>query len=413
MGAINVIMIGASRSGKTSILASMLNNMKNQQIAQHFIFTENNALEYNRLGREDRADVMLRDIICGMQDMVNPNLVGQSVPKMGALFGTQGMFTYKFRVESDNNQLDIHFTDVPGEHCVNTHIAYDEYISKIKNSQILVVAVDVPSMMYAKLNHRAKLNIGMNLPDEVQEAVQKLGQNFNDSSLFRMVIFVPIKCEYWIHHNLMNEVYSEIKKVYENSIPLIEGYSNIRSFILPVETIGGCEFDHHSEDNKSFILLSNKSAVNGLEHEDEINEKYAFRCEKLAHNSCRLKNGEIYEFEIGDESIQTSERPYHPYFLEEVGIQIPYAWFIRKEDIGYKPKTCEQLLLHILKFSIEAQKDLNTRGLTWWDSVRNFFSFGGYFDEVKLRVFSRKMAALKVNGVLKDIPSSGMLVDKI
>lgn len=413
MGAINVVMIGASRSGKTSILASMLNNVKNQQIAQHFIFTENNSLEYNRLGREDRADVMLRDIICGMQDMVNPNLVGQSVPKMGALFGTQGMFTYKFRVESDNNQLDIHFTDVSGEHCVNTHIAYDEYISKIKSSQILVVAVDVPSMMYAKLNHKAKLNMGMNLPDEVQEAVQKLGQNFNDSRLFRMVIFVPIKCEYWIHHNLMDEVCSEIKKVYENSIPLIKGYSNIRSFILPVETIGGCEFDHHSEDNKSFILLSNRSAINGLEHEDEMNEKYAFRSEKLGSNSFRLKNGEIYELGIGDESILTSERPYHPYFLEEVGIQIPYAWFIRKEDIGYKPKNCEQLLLHILKFSIEAQKDLNTRGLTWWDSVRNFFSFGGYFDEAKLRVFSKKMGVLKEKGVLRDIPFVGKLVDNL
>lgn len=413
MSAINVVMIGASRSGKTSILASMLNNMKNQQIAKYFIFTENNALEYNRLGREDRADVMLRDIICGMQDMVNPNLVGQSVPKMGALVGTQGMFTYKFRVESENNQLDIHFTDVPGEHCVNTHIAYDEYISKIKNSQILVVAVDVPSMMFAKLNHKAILNFGMNLPDEVQEAVQKLGQSFNDSRLFRMVIFVPIKCEYWIHHNLMDDVYSEIKNVYANSISLIKGYSNVRSFILPVETIGGCEFDHHSEDSKSFILLSNHSSINGLEHEDKINERNAFRCEKLGYNSYRLKNGEIYEFEMGDESILTSERPYHPYFLEEVGIQIPYTWFIRKEDIGYKPRNCEQLLLHILKFAIEAQKDLNTRELTWWDSVRNFFTFGGYFDEVKLRVFSERIRTLRGNGVLREIPSIGVLTDKI
>lgn len=403
-------MIGASRSGKTSILASMLNNMKNHQISQHFSFTENNSLEYNKLKKEDKADVMLRDIICGMQDMANPSLFRQSVPKMGALLGTQGMFTYKFRVESGNNQLEIHFTDVPGELCVNTHIAYDEYISKIKNSQILVVAVDVPSMMYAKLNHRAKLNLGMNLPDEVQEAVQKLGQNFNDSRLFRMVIFVPIKCEYWIHHDLMDDVYSEIEKVYENSIPLIEGYSNIRSFILPVETIGGCEFDHHTEDNKSLILLSSKSAIDGLEHEDEMNEKYAFRCECLGNNSYRLKNGAVYELGIGDELMLTSERHYHPYFLEEVGIQIPYAWFIRKGDIGYKPKNCEQLLLHILNFSIEAQRDLNTRDLTWWDRIWNILRFGGYYNEIELRVFSKNIEELKEEGVLMDIPNVGKLV---
>lgn len=416
MNAINVVMIGASRSGKTSILASMLNNMKHQDISKYFIFNDNNALEYNMLSNADKLDVRLRDLICDMQDLVNPNVAGLNVPRMGALKGTDHIFTYRFKVESkssNNTELNVHFTDVPGEYCVNTHLGYDQYVKEVRKSQILVVAVDVPSMMYAKLHHKAKLNVGMNLPDEVNEAAQRLGQDFNDSNLFRMVIFVPIKCEYWIHHNLMNDVYAEIKNVYDDAIATIKNYANMRSFILPVETIGGCEFDHHSEYEDSFLLLSNRSEIGGLKEEDIIEKKSAFRCEKIGTNRCRLKNGEIYELDSKDDLILTTKIPFHPYFLEEVGVQIPYTWYIRKDNIGYKPKDCEQLLLHVLKFAIEAQGWYNMQDVSWWDRLRNVFSFGGYFDKLQLKAFSNGIRELTQNKRLKEIPSVGVLVNSI
>lgn len=416
MSAINVVMIGASRSGKTSILASMLGNMKNQEIAQHFVFTENNALEYNKLNNKEKEDIRLLDIICSMKDLVNPNIAGKSVPKMSSLYGTDAMFTYKFKLESrteSNNKLEIHFTDVPGENCVNTAVAYDEYMSNVKDSQILVVSVDVPSMMYAKLHHKAKLNAGMNLPDEVNEAVQKLGINFNDPELFRMVVFVPIKCEYWVHNDKMDEVYAEIKKVYENAISTINQYSNIRAFILPVETIGGCEFEHHSEGEDSFILLSDKSPIGGLEQEDVINNKSAFRCEKLGNNRFRLKNGEIYECGAGDELILTSERPFHPYFLKEVGVQIPYTWYIRKDDLGYKPKNCEQLLLNVLKFSIEAQVKRNLKNITLRDIILLLITLGKHRGNILLEDFSKKIKGMITDGTLKEVSKEGVLMDNI
>lgn len=416
MSAINVVMIGASRSGKTSILASMLGNMKNQEIAQHFVFTENNALEYNKLNNKEKEDTRLLDIICSMKDLVNPNIAGKSVPKMSSLYGTSAMFTYKFKLESrteSNNELEIHFTDVPGENCVNTAVAYDEYMSKVKDSQILVVSVDIPSMMYAKLHHKAKLNAGMNLPDEVNEAIQKLGINFNDPELFRMVVFVPIKCEYWVHNDKMDEVYAEIKKVYENAISTISQYSNIRAFILPVETIGGCEFEHHSEGEDSFILLSDKSQIGGLEQEDVINNKSAFRCEKLGNNRFRLKNGEVHECSPSDELILTSERHYHPYFLEEVGIQIPYTWYIRKDDIGYKPKNCEQLLLNVLKFSIEAKIKRNWKNITWRDIIRIIRTLDFRLRSIRLSDFSEKIRDMITDGILRDLPEDGVLIDNI
>lgn len=416
MSAINVVMIGASRSGKTSILASMLGNMKNQEIAQHFVFTENNALEYNKLNEKEREDIRLRDIISSMKDLVNPNIAGRSVPKMASLFGTDAMFTYKFKLESrteSDNELEIHFTDVPGENCVNTAIAYDEYMSKVKDSQILVVSVDVPSMMYAKLHDKARLNDGMNLPDEVNEAVQKLGINFNNPELYRMVVFVPIKCEYWVHNDKMDEVYAEIKKVYESAISTIKQYSNIRACILPVETIGGCEFEHHSEGEDSFILLSDKSPIGGLEQEDVINNKSAFRCEKLGNNRFRLKNGEVYECSPSDELILTSERHYHPYFLEEVGVQIPYTWYIRKDDIGYKPKNCEQLLLNVLKFSIEAQVKRNMNNITLRDIILLLVTLGRHRGNILLEDFSKKIKGMITDGTLKEVSKDGVLMDNI
>lgn len=424
--AINVIMIGASRSGKTSILASMLSNMKNPEITQYFVFNEHNAEGYKNLSPKQREDIRLTDIIDSMTDMVNPNIAGRSVPKLSALFGTDAMFTYKFKLESgpvreSKNELEIHFTDVPGEFCVQTAFPYDEYISKVKDSQILVVAVDVPSMMYAKLHHKAKINRGMNLPDEVQNAALLLGQNYNDANLYRMVVFVPIKCEYWIHNNMMDEVYNEIKKVYETSIANIEQYSKVRSFIMPVETIGGCEFDHHSELNESLIMLSDKPEIGNLEHEDEFNGRFAYRCEKLGSTQYRLKNGEIYQSEPKDEFILTSDRPYHPYFLEEVGVQIPYTWYIRNNGVGYAPKNCEQLLLQVVRFSIEALIQRNLKNMTLLDIIKNMFTLGRHKRvNIKLDDFAKSIKEMMADEyyddtapLLKEILENELIKDTI
>lgn len=425
--AINVVMIGASRSGKTSILASMLSNMKNPEINQYFVFNEHNAEGYKNLTPKQKEDIRLTNIIDSMIDMVNPNIAGCSVPKLSALFGTDAMFTYKFKLESgpireSKNKLEIDFTDVPGEFCVQTSYLYDEYISKVKDSQILVVAVDVPSMMYAKLHQRAMINRGMNLPDEVQNAALQLGQNYNDANLYRMVVFVPIKCEYWIHNNMMDEVYAEIKEVYETAIANIEQYSKVRSFIMPVETIGGCEFDHHSELKDSLIMLSDKPKIEDLEHEDEFNGKFAYRCERLGSTQYCLKNGEIYQSESGDEFILTSDRPYHPYFLEEVGVQIPYTWYIRKDKVGYEPKNCEQLLLQVVRFTIEALIQRNLKNMTLLDIIKDIFTLGRHKRiNIKLDDFAKSIKEMMIayedkndgEPLLKEIRENEIIKDSI
>ena len=72
------------------------------------------------------------------------------------------------------------------------------------------------------------------------------------------MIFVPIKCEYWakgIDGHTMDEVYEEVEKVYMTQIELFKRLSRSKILIMPLETIGGLVFDHHSPKNKMKILL--------------------------------------------------------------------------------------------------------------------------------------------------------------
>ena len=70
---LNVVMIGASRSGKTSILASMLEQITCSSIKDYF-FVEDKS-EYCYKEDDERAlEVSLSDNVDVMKDMLNPQL---------------------------------------------------------------------------------------------------------------------------------------------------------------------------------------------------------------------------------------------------------------------------------------------------------------------------------------------------
>ena len=271
--ALNVVMLGASRSGKTSILASMLNNVRNphadNNVNKHFYVRD--VSDYAGLDDpEVQEAVELQANVDGMQELLNPPVQGKYVPKMTNLIGTKVSFTYAFDVTTKLNNLlsdqkiTINFHDIPGEYCSNAKFSMVE--DEIRKAQLLIVAVDVPSLMYAKETGKQSLNTVMNCPNEVYDAVQLLGidccshiedenrRNQELANLLRMVIFVPIKCEYWLQNGQREEINKEIRRVYANTIDRCEKYDNVQALILPVETIGSCVFDHHSEDDNSLIL---------------------------------------------------------------------------------------------------------------------------------------------------------------
>lgn len=434
--ALNVIMIGASRSGKTSILASMLNNVRDSRSesrVNNYFFVDDRS-DYDGLTSEKLCKVNLQENIDGMKDMLKVLVDGYFVPKMAALMGTQDIFKYKMDVNYKLNgiksgkTLSIVFNDVPGEYCTGKY--YNLIEDEVKKSQILIVAVDVPSLMYAKERGLESLNTVMNCTNAVCNAVQDLGTGCYDeisdesernrklADLLRMVIFVPIKCEYWMQNGQMADVIDEIKRVYDRELETCRNFENIQAMVLPIETIGTCLFDHISDEENSLILKYGVPPTSrNYVSEEVIDGKKTVRCEQIAEGQVRLKNGVIYDLRLDDELIDARERKEHPYCYER-GKLIPYTWF-RANSKKFEPRYCELLFCRILKFSImdlakrtghsprEAFDDANN----WWQRVcriPNFLSrfFSGeraaYSDVEQARNFQRNIKEIERLGVLDE-----------
>ncbi len=359
-------MIGASRSGKTSILASMLEQITCSSIKDYF-FVEDKS-EYCYKEDDERAlEVSLSDNVDVMKDLLNPQLnEGKNQPRLAQLTGTTAPFTYDITVQSKTDKwkiekevLHVMFTDLKGESFAKKGYEFDEIEEIIKKAQVLLIAVDVPALMYAKEKKKSGINRYMNLPYEVITATNLLAQEYNDPDLKRMVAFIPIKCEYWMHHNKMDEVYNQIKEVYETSLVSLNNAKNIRVMIMPMETIGGLEFEHYSEDDNSYLLMYGESKDNRKNaelfvEEDFIGNNGVVRCEKISDNQVRIKNGAIYTLCSSDKLILAKERGKYPYVYNEGGkpIAIPFFWFIPTGK-GYEPRYCEQALFQVLMFAIE------------------------------------------------------------
>ena len=70
--------------------------------------------------------------------------------------------------------------------------------------------------MYASAMGKDDYKQKINCNDAVLDLISNLGNNIGEKSP-RLLIFVPIKCEYWakgIDGHTMDEVYEEVEKVY-------------------------------------------------------------------------------------------------------------------------------------------------------------------------------------------------------
>ena len=390
VNALNVVMIGASRSGKTSILASMLEQVTCSVLGDYFYIEDKSEYCY-KVSDKRASEVSLSENVDAMKDLLNPQLnEGKIQPRLAELTGTTAPFTYDITVQSKTDKwkvekevLHVKFTDVKGESFAKRGREFDEIEKIIKQSQVLLVAVDVPALMYAKEKKKSGLNRYMNLPYELITATNMLAQDYNDPDLKRMVAFIPIKCEYWMHHNKMEEVYSQIEEVYKTPLVSLANGKNVRVMIMPMETIGGLEFSHYSDDDNSFLMIYGESRENRSNSDKFIEEDYIggngiVRCEKVSENKVRIKNGAIYTLHPSDKLILAKERGKYPYVYNEgdKAIAIPFFWFIPTGK-GYTPKYCDQALFQVLKFAIECvekqRENESQENLTIIDENPNLF----------------------------------------
>lgn len=233
MQTFQVLMVGPTRVGKTSTLASMSESLR----------TEVNKLQYHTTIPNE-----LLATVTQFKESVNQNeIVVKSLPLKK---GTGDKTSYSIDLISQNNERDIsvEFIDVPGGWYIpptqeRPNSNYQEVNNLLKNSVASLWCIDCVSMIEGKNDPEHDYHSTRNEPKLITE----LYKNIDVLSKKHRIIFVLMRAETYLHDksrggewlmNQFDEFYgqyiAEIKRRFPNG--------EIEIFVTYVETLGCFKF---------------------------------------------------------------------------------------------------------------------------------------------------------------------------
>lgn len=254
----SVLMLGARRTGKSSVLASMLDNF--QRVTSG-------------------CDVTLSAIgetVCRLQakkdelmNVFNTKMYGDTWVVDALLDPNSAKIKYLFNmnVHGSDNEYKLVFTDIPGEDIASAKIS--DIAQDMIRSHVIIITVDTPHLM----EEEGRFNEAFN-------KISTLNQLFTaDNRLFsinKLILFVPLKCEKYYHEGRMKEVREAVKKEYDVIIKHL-GNKNISSkvtmAITPILTMGDVVFSHFQKNDKGLVNV----CLDGVEKYRPKYVHYTFR----------------------------------------------------------------------------------------------------------------------------------------
>ena len=231
-----VLMLGARRTGKSSILASMLDNFQKTTAGSDVTFAaKGNTIKYLQDKRVELQNVFI-------QKTTNDVWKIEESPTYEI-----AKYSFNMNIIGKSEGYTITFVDIPGEYINNEHI--EEVQQYVLESCVTIVAIDTP--------HLIEENGIFN------EAFNKVSTLYNlfisDNRFFeldKMILFVPLKCEKYYYEKRMDEVKNAIKSKYANIIKQL-GNERIKQkvtmVIAPILTIGGVVFSHFGKNSNGLV----------------------------------------------------------------------------------------------------------------------------------------------------------------
>lgn len=246
---IQIMMMGARRVGKTSMLASMYNSFSNVSAGTNLIMSK-------------KGGVAIDQALAHMKALFNKqHMVNETVPGVSDFKQTQGFDKIDFQLtiagKKSIKPKVIRFVDCEGE-WFNSKTKEDDIGAEIEKSEAVIIAVDTVLLMEENGAYNDELNA-------VQSVTEAIINYMNPDALLnnkKMVLFVPMKCEKYFHQNSdtksifyqkrMQAITDRIKEKYAQLFNFLTSPNNKKYFtvgILPVITIGGIEFDGFTSEN--------------------------------------------------------------------------------------------------------------------------------------------------------------------
>lgn len=349
--------MGGRRAGKTSVLAGLVNTMINGDIKNLLAINDVTVLMPDQESLDNKIERLKESVksLSGKTFLVDDSKTSS--------FSTHSL---QFEIPGTSNNMTIEFKDANGEFyesraSYDTHggapISKEQIIDAVKEADVYVIAIDTPYLMEA-VNPGNELcdesiNMAYNHVDDIHSYLTYIDDK--DGADAKLVLFVPIKCEKWVHRGEADKVTQRIKDVYKTVFKALDDYKNLQVDIIPVETVGAIEFKEHQTamicSNNDFV--ARKCCV--LNGETEV---------RFGDGTCR----QIMQDDIIDEDPEGKISEFH-------SIIRPYSWF-HVTGNEYAPHNCEQLAYYILQFvlkkylflkNLEAEKkEKERKKKSWW-----------------------------------------------
>lgn len=322
MADIRVLMMGGRRSGKSSILASMVEQMSNDVVlCKQFINmtpcrdNDNTALSLEQKRNKLVSFLESKPVKC------------HYLVDFGADFQFN-FYDFKCKIPKPNGgthwgNIKVEFIDCPGEAFdINSQpTQYNELEKYVSNSDIFIIVVDTPYLM-AEKSDSGKFS-DVNKTSTIKELL-KTNVHFKREDDYKKIIFVPVKCEKW--KNNLDAVSQKLKEqnYFGSIMDLIDSDARWSYSIIPAITAGSIEFSEFGKPS--------------------LERNTMMECSQLG-------NSPIYRMKDGNNKMIKKED-----VIANTDVHFPfYSWFINNDN-KYAPENCDQIGLHIWRFIIYKTK---------------------------------------------------------
>ena len=231
LSSLKVLMMGGRRCGKTSALASLFDQMINGATNQFLTVSDRTDNSQNKDGESiDTLHNKKYELLHLFQNLSNNKFVVDS----GL---TKHFWDYKLKVQipGTSRSMYIDFRDIPGEYCEPTSTQFTQIEDYVRTCDVYVIVIDTPYLM----SNNIAVREAACLSDGIHRLLTNVDLNSNE---LKQVIFVPIKCEYWMKNDKINEVNDKIRKVYSASIKHLQASKKTEMSIIPIQTAGDIIF---------------------------------------------------------------------------------------------------------------------------------------------------------------------------
>lgn len=323
MANLKVLMMGGRRCGKTSALASLFEQMIHGKINEFLTVCDKTVIDPTQPDAPLQRKLM--EIQHLMHKMGNNTFLADKNPN-----ASNWVYTIQLRMPGKSKGFEIDFIDTIGSFFTKGSAHYEQLCSYTEQCDIFVVIIDTPYLM-----------AGSKLDAEIANEIDGI-QNFfaqitnREESKHKQVLFVPVKCEKWVKEGKIDDVVKTVEEYYDAIIKDLIASNKTEISIIPIETAGDIIF---AELTYPYMLFDSRTYSQKI-------------CAKISDSEVRVADGRIIE--ISEDAILAED----PSALYKFGNEIsdivrPNAWFkLRNEpQAAYTPHNCEQLILHILRFS--------------------------------------------------------------